>query len=210
LGPVDVTGTISTRARKAENIVRKEAKQKNADALQEFSNKRRCVQFEKNERDRETAQSQLTTAPIRKKVFEIRTMAFKNGNRDDVLPDNSPGKCSHGGTGWITEVKRTGGYYTLGTVMYDKFSLGSKGHYENDILIDRISVIPTPFKSTPKRLRTQNTMYNVEPNIDIAVEAEKKIMYHCGSRCGNRIVGIVVWGGGNGSSCRQRNIKGKV
>jgi hypothetical protein len=67
LVPVDVTGTnqdISTRARKAENIVRKEAKQKNANALQEFSNKRRCIQFEQNERDRETAQSQLTTAPI--------------------------------------------------------------------------------------------------------------------------------------------------
>jgi hypothetical protein len=37
LGPVDVTGAnqdISTRARKAENIVRKEAKRKNANALQ--------------------------------------------------------------------------------------------------------------------------------------------------------------------------------
>jgi hypothetical protein len=69
---VDVTGTnqdISTSARKAENVVRKEAKQKNADALQEFSNKRRCIQFEQNERNRETAQSQLTTAPIQKKVF---------------------------------------------------------------------------------------------------------------------------------------------
>jgi hypothetical protein len=106
-------------------------------------------------------------------VFEIRTTAFKNGDRVDVLPDNSPGKCSHGGTGWITEVKRTGGY-TLSTVMYDKFSLGSKGHYEKDIPIDGISVIPTPFKSTPKRLRTQNTMYNVEPTTDIAVEAEKE------------------------------------
>jgi hypothetical protein len=118
LVPVDVTGTnqdISTRARKAENIVRKEAKQKNADALQEFSNKRWCIQFEQNERDREYAQSQLTTAPIRKKVFEIRTTAFKNGDRVDVLPDNSPGKCSHGGTGWITDVKRTGGS-TLSTV----------------------------------------------------------------------------------------------
>jgi hypothetical protein len=72
LVPVDVTGTnqdISTRARKAENIVRKEAKQKNADALQEFSNKRRCIQFEHNKRDQETAQSQLTTAPIRKKCL---------------------------------------------------------------------------------------------------------------------------------------------
>jgi hypothetical protein len=71
LVPVDVSGTnqdISTRARKAENIVRKEAKQKNADALQELSNKRRCIQFEQNERDQETAQSQLTTAPIQKSV----------------------------------------------------------------------------------------------------------------------------------------------
>jgi hypothetical protein len=110
LGPVDVTGTnqdISTRARKAENIVRKEAKQKNAEALQEFSNKRRCIQFDQS--DRNCAQSQLTSAPIRKKVFEIRTTAFENGDRVDVLPDNSPGKCSHGGTGWMTEVKRTGG-----------------------------------------------------------------------------------------------------
>jgi hypothetical protein len=106
-------------------------------------------------------------------VFEIRTTAFKNGDRVDVLPDNSPGKCSHGGTGWITEVNRTGGY-TLSTVMYDKFSLGSKGHYEKDIPIDLILVIPTPFESTPKRLRTQNTMYNVEPTTDIAVEAEKE------------------------------------
>jgi hypothetical protein len=70
LGPVDVTGTnqdISTRARKAENIVRKEAKQKNVDALQEFSNKRQCIQFKQNKRDQETAQSQLTTAPPYKK-----------------------------------------------------------------------------------------------------------------------------------------------
>jgi hypothetical protein len=129
LVPVDVTGTnqdISTRARKAENIVWKEAKQKNANALQEFSNKRRCIQFEQNERDRETAQSQLTTAPIRKKVFEIRTTAFKNGDRVDVLADNSPGKCSHGGTGWITEVKRTGGS-TLSTVRYDKFPSEARG-----------------------------------------------------------------------------------
>ena len=106
-------------------------------------------------------------------MFEIRTTAFKNGDRVDVLPDNSPGKCSHGGTGWITEVKRTEGS-TLSTVGCDQFSLGSKGHYEKDILIDRISVIPTPFESTPKRLRTQNTMYNVEPTTDIAVEAEKE------------------------------------
>jgi hypothetical protein len=107
-------------------------------------------------------------------VFEIRTTAFKNGDpRVDVLPDNSPGKCSHGGTGWITEVKRKGGS-TLSTVRYDKFSLGSKGHYRKDIPIDHISVIPTPFESTPKRLRTQTTMYNVEPTTDIAVEAEKE------------------------------------
>jgi hypothetical protein len=54
LGPVDVTGTnqdISTRARNAESIVRKEAKQKDSDALQEFSNKRRCIQFKQNKRD---------------------------------------------------------------------------------------------------------------------------------------------------------------
>jgi hypothetical protein len=73
LGPVDVSGTsnqdISTRARKAENIVWKKVKQKNADALQEFSNKRRCIQFEQKESNRETAQSQLTTAPIRKKCL---------------------------------------------------------------------------------------------------------------------------------------------
>ncbi len=130
-------------------------------------------------------------------MFEIRTTAFKNGDPVDVLPDNSPGKCSQGGTGWITEVKGTGGS-TSSTVKYDKFSLGSKGHYENDIPIDRISVIPTPFESTPKRLQTQTTMYNVEPTTDITVEAEKKIMYHCGSRCANCIVGIVVWGGRQG------------
>jgi hypothetical protein len=130
-------------------------------------------------------------------VFKIRTTAFKNGDRADVLPDNSPGKCSQGGTGWITEVKRTGGS-TLSTVRYDTFSLGSKGHYEKYIPIDRISVIPTPFESTPKRLQTQTTMYNVEPTTDIAVEAEKENKYHCGSRCGNRIVGIVVWGGRQG------------
>jgi hypothetical protein len=59
------------------------------------------------------------------------------GNCVDVLPDSSPGKCSHGGTGWITEVKRTEGS-TLSTVKYDKFSLGSKGHYEKDIPIDPI------------------------------------------------------------------------
>jgi hypothetical protein len=65
---------------------------------------------EQNKRNQETAQSQLTTASIlQKRVFELRTTAFKNGIRVDVLPDNSLGKCSHGGTGWITEVKRTGG-----------------------------------------------------------------------------------------------------
>jgi hypothetical protein len=55
---VDITGTnqdISTRARKAKNIVRKEAKQKNPGALQDFSNQRRCIQLKQNERDRETA-----------------------------------------------------------------------------------------------------------------------------------------------------------
>jgi hypothetical protein len=106
-------------------------------------------------------------------VFEIRTTAFKNGNPVDVLPDNSPGKGSQGGTGWITEVERTGGS-TLSTVRYDTLSLGSKGHYEKDIPVDHISVIPTPFESTPKRLQTQTTMYKVEPTTDIAVEAEKE------------------------------------
>jgi hypothetical protein len=106
-------------------------------------------------------------------VFEIRTTAFKNGDCVDVLPDNSPGKCSQGGTGWITEVRRTGGS-TLSTVRYDTFSLGSKGHYEKDIPVDRILVMLTPFESTLKRLRTQTTMYKVEPTTDIAVEAVKE------------------------------------
>lgn len=46
---------VITRARKAEKIVQKEAKEKNAKALQEFSNKRRCIEFEQKERDRETS-----------------------------------------------------------------------------------------------------------------------------------------------------------
>jgi hypothetical protein len=94
------------------------------------------------------------------------------------LPDNSPRKCSHGGTGWITEVKRTGGS-TLSTVRCDKFSLGSKGHYEKYIPIDCISVIPTPFESTPKRLRTQTTIYHkshIEKVMAVAITGYARLM----------------------------------
>jgi hypothetical protein len=72
----------------------------------------------------------------------------------------------------------------------------SKGHYEKDIPIDRRSVILTPFESTPKKLRTQTTMYNVESTTDIAVEAEKENNVPLWVTL--RKIGIVVWGGAQG------------
>jgi hypothetical protein len=60
--------------------VQKEGLQKAAEALQEFSNKYPCIEFEQKEYGHETSQSQLTTAPRKKKVLaEIRrTATFKS------------------------------------------------------------------------------------------------------------------------------------
>jgi hypothetical protein len=137
----------------------------NADVLN--SNKRNVIA-------RPPCLSKLPGAPRKKKVLLIGTTAFKNGDRVEVEADNRPGISSHGCTGWIIHVEKTGGG-TLSTVRYDECSPGSKGNHEIDIPIGRISVIPTPFEIIPRRLRTRAAVHNVQqPTADIAVAAATK------------------------------------
>ena len=67
--------------------------------------------------------------------MEKRTIAFTASERVEVLPDNRPGVCSHGGTGWIMAVSKGAGGYTKCTVRYDQCAASfSGGLEEKDIL----------------------------------------------------------------------------
>ena len=69
--------------------------------------------------------------------------AFPVGSYVDVTPDLRPGKCSHGGTGWLTNTR--GAYSnTLVAVKYDACAAGSKSREETDIPGTRVTIVPIP------------------------------------------------------------------
>lgn len=142
-------------AKKAEEKAAKAAAKAAATAAAEFSNKRKCAELEEETRKKQATTSELTTARVTKKANSIEK--FGAGCYVRVMPDLSPGKCSHGGTGFVMGVDGEGFQRTF-TVQYDK-STSDGGKTECGIPYSRLEELPSPFEPT-KRERNRKSPEN--------------------------------------------------
>lgn len=113
-------------------------------AAAEFSNKRKCIELEREVRDKETKSSALTTAED--KTVSHEESQIRVGCYVDVDPDLSVGKCSHGGSGFVSAVLGEGADRTF-TVKYDRSSVEG-GKTESLIPYNRIHERPSPFETS--------------------------------------------------------------
>lgn len=145
--------TSCQKAHVAAKKLKTKATKLTKEAQEEFENKRRCVEFEIAQRKEQlTTVSSVTTAPkSRSKSFAKVVVSV--GDYVKVKEDLSPGKCSHGGTGFVIAVDGDGGKLKA-AVKYDE---GMSGTVENDVPLKRITVSPVPlhyFKANRKRKAT--------------------------------------------------------
>jgi len=121
------------KAEKAAEQVRKHAEK-------EFTNKRKCVELERESLNKQSKASSTTTANATPASLNRR--GLRPGSYVRVDPDLTPGKCSHGGTGFVTATESHGMFETF-TVRYDESSL-SCGKLEANISYGQLSEIPLP------------------------------------------------------------------
>ena len=148
-------------AARAEKAVRKSAKVAQLAAEKEYNNKRLCVEYEREERLKQSSNSALTT-PSAKTIRTHLDSPFGEilqGSYVEITADLSPGKCSYGGKGHVIEKLGAGPKATF-RVKYDE-SFGR--HTEHGIPYCRITLIPTTYQhyqrnknARPKRKRSPN------------------------------------------------------
>lgn len=128
----------------------KAAEQARKHAEKEFTNKRKCVELERETLSKQSKASSTTTANVTLASLNRRVLC--PGSYVRIAPDLSTGKCSHGGTGFVTAIDGQGMRQTF-TVKYDESSLGS-GKTESNISYGRLSEIPFPlFAARTERKR---------------------------------------------------------
>ena len=131
-------------AARAEKAVRKSAKVAQLAAEKEYNNKRLCVEYEREERLKQSSNSALTT-PSAKTIRTHLDSPFGEilqGSYVEITADLSPGKCSYGGKGHVIEKLGAGPKATF-RVKYDE-SFGR--HTEHGIPYCRITLIPTTYQ----------------------------------------------------------------
>lgn len=148
--PYDDTIQMATVAQKS---VEKEAKEVNSRAQNEFTNKRKCIELEREVRAKQTRTSE-TYGTYGGETYNYNRKFFETGPGEYVLvaPDLSPGKLSHGGTGFILHGE---GAHRLFTVRYDECATAGQS-VEKDIPYARITVQPFLFSAQkPSRARKE-------------------------------------------------------
>jgi hypothetical protein len=128
-------------AAKAQKKAEKEARTLAARALMELTNKRKCHELEQSTRNKQSKTSELTTSS--QKQQETQVLDITPGSYVCVEPDLSPGKCSHGGNVFITDINGDSVLRTF-TVKYDT-SGSSGGKTESKIPYSHLTVVPSPF-----------------------------------------------------------------
>ena len=142
-------------ATKAAVKVANDAEKARKRAAEEFANKRKCVELERETLSKQSDASNLTTATPA--PFGIQKVEITAGSYVFVEADLSPGMCSHGGTGFVTEVQGEGVQRTF-AVKYDQSTAGG-GKEESGISYSRLTEVPTPFAAS-KLQRKRNTPEN--------------------------------------------------
>ena len=194
----EVDRSVET-AHKAERKVLKQAAEVSARVSSEFSNKRKCIELEKQVRNKQTKTSCLTTA--KSTPISAAKKGVIQGDYVDVLPDLSPGKYCHGGTGYVINTYGEGAAMTF-TVKFDEFAAGGKGRVENGIPWSRITERRSPFGATrTERNRKSPEILTAEQPPTPAREEQPKAIHEVlkqgctsGRRAGWRAKDLGVYG----------------
>jgi hypothetical protein len=136
------------KAAKAQKKAEKEADVLAARALLELTNKRKCHKLEQLTRNKQSKASELTTPSMNVKENQcvLRPGDITIGSFVSVASDLSPGMCSYGGNGFVTDVDGDG-VFRMCTVKYDACG-SSGGKTEANVCYSRLTVVPTPYTST--------------------------------------------------------------
>jgi hypothetical protein len=132
-------------ARAAQKKVARDASKAQARANAEFSNKRKCIEVEQEARDKQSKTSELTTAAA--KPATLMNTGIGPGRYVEVKSDLTPGKCSHGGTGFVVSADGEGSMCTF-TIRYD-ISSPDGGKVESEVPYSRLT---EPRRTLRKRM----------------------------------------------------------
>ena len=157
----DVYLTTSDTAKTAMKTAKKQRKAAvaaAADADKEFHNKKRCLEAETEKRQYQANISSLTTPTAKGAGSVLPTTYFGSigvGVFVKVKQDLSPGKCSHGGSGFVTNVTGNG----PSSIFTVKYNDPSGGTTESNIGYARLTILPVFIVSNtgsrqPKRSTT--------------------------------------------------------
>ena len=141
------------KAARAQKKAEKEAATLAARALLELTNKRKCHELEQATRNKQSKVSELTTPSMKLQGNQAR-VDITPGSYVYVAPDLSPGMCSYGGNGFVTDVDGDG-ILRMFAVKYNECG-SSGGMTESDICYSRLTVVPSPLAST-KMVRERRT-----------------------------------------------------
>lgn len=154
MGPGDA---IAQKSAKNAMVIAVKAQRR---AQAEYTNKRRCVEYELEERRKQATMSSLTTAlPTGGRVlFDSAVAAVNPGDFVLVSEDLSSGKSSHGGRGWIKAVSGVGDA-TTATVEYLETENSGSLKLEPAIPLSRLTICPIPEIPRPKRARLSTDVF---------------------------------------------------
>ena len=96
------------KAAKAQKKAKKEAEALAARALLELTNKRKCHELEQLTRNKQSKASEITTPSMKVKGNQqaLGPGDISLGSYVNVASDLSPGMCSYGGNGFVTDLRQ--------------------------------------------------------------------------------------------------------
>jgi hypothetical protein len=141
-------------AQAAVRRVEREASQADRRHATEFNDKRRCTELENAVHGDQT--SELTTAKT-KRLRLAQRISITVGEYVRISPDLTPGKCSHGGTGYVIACSPSSddAASTSFTVKYDECT--GTTTTEKDIPVTRLTVLPIPAHRARQQRETSRT-----------------------------------------------------
>jgi hypothetical protein len=147
---------LAERAKKSADKAKKAAAKAQRRAETEFDDRLKCAELEQKKRHVEAYASDLSTeCPQKRSLFDSSTtLLLTCGAFVLIQQDLSPGMCSYGGEGWVTEVSGYGAS-TKATVKYLE---NEPGCIEANIPLRRITTINTLFVNNDSNKRRRVTV----------------------------------------------------
>ena len=130
----------ATAAQKRVN--KQEVSEATVRAQSELSNKRKCIALETNVRDKQSKISQLTTATAKLSKTSRIFGDIGPGCYAEVKEDLSPGKCSHGGRGYVVAIEGEGATKTF-SVKYNQCATAGMS-VERGVTYSRVTELDCP------------------------------------------------------------------